>query len=125
MWSCDERQEAIDAGSGVYPRCHHHEESRDIVSRPNPNWRHRFIDLVIPVMGKFARDRVFQADNTVPATLAQGWFLSQYRGARQFRGMMPAQYQGVLVTPQTILRGVLPLDYMQTMSNREDGLNLE
>ena len=87
------------------------------------NWRRNFTDYVVPFfMPSLLRQ--YHANNSVSMTQAAPWIATQYRGAVRFQGMMPPQHYGVLVTPQTILRGVLPLDYMETMQDRHDSLNL-
>lgn len=84
----------------------------------------RFLDFVIPVLSVRSRDRVFQANNAVSITAARPWINSQVRGASRFQGAMPRTFSGVVVSPQTMLRGVLPLDYMETMQGRLTQLDL-
>jgi hypothetical protein len=84
----------------------------------------RFVDFIIPVLSVRSRDRVFQANNMVSMTAARPWLNSQVRGASKFQGAMPRTFSGVIVSPQTMLRGVLPLDYMTTMQGRLTELDL-
>lgn len=86
--------------------------------------RYSFRDFMVPVMSVVAKTRVFQANNAPSMIAAAPWIASQSNGARKFPGMMPPQFQGTLVTAQTNLRGILPIDYMGMMQTREDGLNL-
>jgi hypothetical protein len=85
--------------------------------------RYSFRDFLVPIMSIVGRVRITQANNTPSVTAAEPWIATQFKGPR-FPGMLPAQHQGVLISAQTQLRGVLPLDYMAVMQNREDGLNL-
>lgn len=84
----------------------------------------RFVDFVIPVLSKRSRDRVFQANNVVSMTAARPWLNSQVRGASRFQGAMPPTFSGIIVSEQTMLRGVLPLDYMKVVQNRAKQLDI-
>jgi hypothetical protein len=78
---------------------------------------------VMPVFGIPSCVYTYPANMAVPRALAGGWLYSQQIAPQKFRnsGLIGPSYGGDLITVQTILRGVNPLDAAAVSTGRAYG----
>ena len=88
--------------------------------------RYPFFSFLFPMFDKMTQGVAYTA-NLAPSQIpTQGWmYLSRTTPRRHpNRGMLPDTYDGTVLTAQTILRGVTPIDNMHLAVLRQRRANV-